>query len=149
MIGAIIVTHASVGNELIAAAEYLVGKMERIEAVSIEKEANSFEARKAIIKAMERVDHGEGILLLTDLSEGSPANIAISFWVQDKVEVITGVNLPMVLTLWNKRETHTLREVVRAIQLSGQRSINRSKTLMDVKSDRGKAVAGTKESSSQ
>ena len=149
MIGAIIVTHAFVGKELIAAAEYLVGKIRGIEVVSMDRQLNSFETRKKIIRAMEKVDQGEGLLLLTDLSEGSAANIAFSFLVQEKVEVITGVNLPMILTFWNKRETHTLREVVKAVQLSGLRSINRAKALMEIKSDRGRAISREREPSSQ
>ena len=148
MIGAIIITHASVGKELIAAAEYLVGRMEGIEAVSIEREANSFEARKLITRTMQKVDQGGGLILLTDHSEGSVAHITCSFWVQEKVEVITGVNLPMILTFWNKRASHTLREVVKAIQLSGQRSINRARVLLDVNRDKRKATARKKESSS-
>ena len=139
MIGAVIVTHALVGEELIAAAEYLVGKIDGIEAVSMDKQLNAFETRKTIIRAMEKVDQGDGILLLTDLSEGSAANIAFSFLVQEKVEVITGVNLPMILTFWNKRGTHTLREAVRAVQLSGRRSIARAKVLTEIKSDRGRS----------
>lgn len=149
MIGAIIVTHALVGKELIAAAEYLVGRIGGIEAVSMESQLNAFETRKTIIRAMEKVDQGEGILLLTDLSEGPSANIAFSFLVQEKVEVITGVNLPMVLTFWNKRESHTLREVVRAVQLSGLRSINRAKALMEIIGDRGRATSRERELSSQ
>jgi PTS system mannose-specific IIA component len=141
VIGAIIITHALVGKELIAAAEYLVGKIGGIEAVSMDSQLNAFETRKTIIRAMEKVDQGEGILLLTDFSEGSTTNIAFSFLVQEKVEVITGVNLPMVLTFWNKRETHTVREVAKAVQLSGLRSINRAKTLMEIKSDRGSAIS--------
>ena len=62
---------------------------------------------------MEKVDQGEGLLLLTDVSEGSAVNIAFSFLDQEKVEVITGVNLPMVLTFWNKREGHTLERLSR------------------------------------
>ena len=144
MIGAIIVTHALFGKELIAAAEYLVGKIEGIEAISMDSQLNAFETRKTIIRVMEKVDQGEGLLLLTDLAEGSAANIVFSFWVQEKVEVVTGVNLPMVLTFWNKRETHTFQEVAKAVQLSGQRSINRAKTLMEIKSDRGGATTREK-----
>lgn len=149
MIGAIIITHASMGKELIAAAEYLVGKIGGIEAISMDSQLNAFETRKKIIRAMEKVDQGEGLLLLTDFSEGSAANIAYSFLIQGKVEVITGVNLPMVLTFWNKRETHTLREVVKAVHLSGLRSISRAKALMEIKSDRGKSLLREKKLSSQ
>jgi PTS system mannose-specific IIA component len=149
VIGAIIVTHALFGKELIAAAEYLVGKIECIEAVSMNSQRNAFETRKTIIRAMEKVDQGEGLLLLTDFSEGSAANIAFSFLVQEKVEVITGVNLPMVLTFWNKRESHTFREVVKAVQLSGLRSIHRAKALMEIKSDKERVIARERELSSQ
>jgi PTS system mannose-specific IIA component len=149
VIGAIIITHALVGKELIAAAEYLVGKIGGIEAVSMDSQLNAFETRKKIIRAMEKVDQGEGILLLTDFSEGSAANIAFSFLVQEKVEVITGVNLPMVLTFWNKRETHTLREVAKAVQLSGLRSISRARTLMEIKGDGGRAISRERKLSSQ
>ena len=145
VIGAIIVAHALVGKGLIAAAEYLVGKIEGIEAISMDSQPNAFETRKTIITAMEKVDQGEGILLLTDFSEGSTANIAFSLLVQEKVEVITGVNLPMLLTFWNKRETHTLREVAKAVQLSGLRSINRAKTLMEIKSEASRPQSGASE----
>ena len=149
VIGAIIITHALVGKELIAAAEYLVGKIRGIEAVSMDRQLNAFETRKTIIRAMEKVDQGDGILLLTDHAEGSAANIALSFLIQEKVEVITGVNLPMVLTFWNKRETYTLREVAKAVQLSGLRSINQAKALMEIKSDRGRATARVRKLPSQ
>jgi len=141
VIGAIIVTHALVGKELIAAAEYLVGKIEGIEPVSMDSQPNAFETRKTIIGAMEKVDQGDGLLLLTDLSEGPAANIAFSFLIQGKVEVITGVNLPMILTFWSKRETHTLREAAKAVQLSGLRSVNRAKDLMETKSGRERTLS--------
>ena len=149
MVGAIIVTHASLGKELIAATEYIVGKVECIEAVSIQSESNSFEARKTIMEEMKKVNQGKGILLLTDLPGGSAGNIAFSFLTQEKVEVITGVNLPMVLTFRNKRETHTLQEVAEAVHLSGVRSINRAKTLTDIKSDGRRALSREKELSLQ
>jgi PTS system mannose-specific IIA component len=138
---AIIVTHALVGKELIAAAEYLVGKIEGIEAVSIKSEVNSFDTRKSIAQARKRVDRGDGLLLMTDLSEGLASSIAFSFLVQEKVEVITGVNLPMILTFWNKRQTHTLREIARAVQLSGVRSINRARALREGKKDRKRVIS--------
>ena len=149
MIGAIIVTHALVGKELITAAEYLVGKIRGIEAVSMDSQLNAVETKETIIRAMGKVNQGEGTLLLTDLSEGLAADIAFSFLVQEKVEVITGANLPMVLTFWNKRETHTLREVAKAVQLSGLRSISRARTLMEIKGDGGRAISRERKLSSQ
>ncbi len=133
MIGAVIVAHSSIGKELIAAAEYLVGKIEGITAVSINCETNAFDARKTISESMKQVDQGNGVLLMTDLFGGSPANIAFSFLNNEKVEVITGVNLPMVLTFWNKRANTTLQDIAKYIQLSGTRGIARARDLMEAK----------------
>ena len=149
MVGAVIIAHSSVGKGLLGTAEYIVGKIEGITSVSIVYETNVFEARKRISEAIKEVDEGDGILLLIDLFGGSPSNIAFSFLNNEKVEVITGVNLPMVLTFWNKREGHTLREVVKAVQLSGLRSINRAKTLMEIKSDKERVTSRERGLSSQ
>ena len=133
MVGAVIIAHSSIGKELIATAEYLVGKLEGITAVSIDVEENVFQARKAISQAIKLVDQGSGILLLTDLFGGSPSNIAFSFLNNEKVEVITGVNLPMILTFWNKRANTTLQEITKYLQLSGTRGIARARDLMEAK----------------
>jgi PTS system mannose-specific IIA component len=131
MIGAVIVAHSSIGKELIAAAEYMVGRIEGISSVSIHCEMNAFEARKVIAQAMKQVDRGNGILLLTDLFGGSPSNIALSFLNHEKVEVVTGLNLPMILTFWNKRANTTLQEIAKYIHLSGTRGIARARDLME------------------
>jgi len=140
MVGAVIIAHSSIGKELIATAEYLVGKLEGITAVSIDFEENVFEARKAISQAIKLVDQGSGILLLTDLFGGSPSNIAFSFLNKDTIEVVTGVNLPMVLTFWSKRPDNGLHDLANQIQLSGTRGIVRARDLMEAKGAFGRGA---------
>jgi len=141
MVGALIVAHSHIGKELIATAKYLVGKMDGIVAVSIDFKMNTFEAKKIISQAIRKIDQGEGVLILTDLFGGVPSNIAFSFLLdKEKIEVITGVNLPMILTFWNKRENIDLMELAKAVQLSGRRNIVVAKNLMETKSDFGRRI---------
>jgi PTS system mannose-specific IIA component len=133
MVGAVIIAHSFIGKELIATAEYIVGKIEGITAVSIDFKMNAFEARKTISEAIKQIDQGDGILIFTDLFGGSPSNIAFSFLNKEKTEVITGVNLPMILTFWNKRENTSLAELAKLVQLSGTRNIVMAKDLMEEK----------------
>jgi PTS system mannose-specific IIA component len=137
MVGAVIIAHSSIGKELIATAEYIVGKIEGITSVSIDCETNVFEARKKISESIKQLDQRDGILLLTDLFGGSPSNIAFSFLNNEKMEVITGVNLPMILTFWNKRTNSNLSEIAKYVQLSGMRSIAIARDLMETKSALG------------
>ena len=138
MVGAVIIAHSFIGKELIATAEYLVGPMNGIAAVSINCKMEAFEARQIISETMKQVDQGDGVLILTDLFGGSPSNLAFSFLNKEKVEVITGMNLPMILTFWNNRESMGLRELAKTVQLSGRRSIVRAKDLLDTKGDLGR-----------
>ena len=140
MVGAVIIAHSFIGKELIATAEYIVGKIEGITAVSIDCETNAFEARKAIARAIKEVDQGDGVLLLTDLFGGSPSNIAFSFLNNEKIEVVTGVNLPMILTFRNKREDKNPEELAKLVQLSGIRNIVMAKDLMEEKGTLGKRI---------
>jgi PTS system mannose-specific IIA component len=137
VVGAVIIAHSFIGKELIATAEYFVGPMNGIAAVSINCKMEAFEARQIISETMKQVDQGGGVLMLTDLFGGSPSNLAFSFLNKEKVEVITGINLPMILTFWNKRESMGLRELAKNVQLSGRRSIVRAKDLLDTKGDAG------------
>ena len=98
MVGAVVLTHSFVARELLSTAEYLLGKMDSIVAVCLDGKSDAVKAKKTIFKAIQSVDKGEGVLILTDLLGSSPSNLAFSFFDQAKIEVITGVNLPMVLT---------------------------------------------------
>jgi PTS system mannose-specific IIA component len=86
-----------------------------------------------IWRAVKEGDQGEGVLIMTDFSGGISYNMAFSFLKTDKVEVITGVNLPMILTFWNKRESRKMIELARDLQLSGTRSIAVARDLMEEK----------------
>ena len=123
MVGAVVLTHSFVGRELIATAEYLLGKMDGIVAVFLDGKSEAIQARKIISEAIQSVDEGEGVLILTDLFGGSPSNLAFSFLDQEKIEVITGLNLPMVLTFWNYRKGRDLVELAACVKLSGRRNI--------------------------
>ncbi len=129
MVGAIIVAHGHIGRELIETAKYLTGKTEGIGSISIDDKWNPFEAKKIISEAIKQVDQGDGVLIFTDLFGGSPSNIAFSFLNREKVDVITGVNLPMVLTFLNRREAGNLSELGELVRTSGVRSIIPARSL--------------------
>jgi PTS system mannose-specific IIA component len=133
VVGTVIIAHSFIGKELIATAEYLVGPMNGIAAVSIDCKMEAFEARQIISEAINQVDQGDGVLILTDLFGGSPSNLAFSFLNKEEVEVITGVNLPMILTFWNRRENMGLMGLAKTVQLSGMRSIVMAKNLLETK----------------
>jgi len=131
MVGTVVLTHSFVARELIATAEYLLGKMAGIVAVSLDGKSNAIQARKIISEAIQSVDEGEGVLILTDLFGGSPSNLAFSFLDQAKIEVITGVNLSMVLTFWNYRKGRDLVELSACVKLSGRRNILVARSLKE------------------
>jgi PTS system mannose-specific IIA component len=99
MIGVVVVTHGQLARELLHAAETIVGDLPRFTAVSIGWHDDTQDAREEIAQAIARVQQGEGVLVLTDMFGGTPANLAMSFLAADNVEVITGVNLPMLIKL--------------------------------------------------
>lgn len=99
MIGKLILTHGGLARELLAAAQVISGRVPAFEALSLDWSEGFEEARGKVSAAIERLDEGQGVLILTDMYGGTPCNIAMTFLVPGKVEVITGVNLPMVLRL--------------------------------------------------
>ena len=99
MIGVVVVTHGQLARELLHAAETIVGDLPRFTAVSIGWHDDTQDAREEIAQAIARVQQGDGVLVLTDMFGGTPANLAMSFLAADNVEVITGVNLPMLIKL--------------------------------------------------
>ena len=96
MVGVVVATHGGLADELLRTAEGIVGKLERCEAVSVGAGTSMDDARARLADAVNRVDEGEGVLVLTDMFGGTPANLALTF-LDEKVEVVTGVNLPMLL----------------------------------------------------
>ena len=123
MIGALVVTHGHLGQELVAAAEMIVGEISHIQAVSIGWHDDVNDAQKDIEKHITEVDSGSGVLLLTDMFGGTPSNIALSFHNPGAVDVVTGVNLPMIIKIANQKEGDTLESLARIVRDQGRSSI--------------------------
>ncbi len=123
MVGVVVVTHGQLATELVNAAETIVGDLPRFAAVSIGWHDAVELAREEIAQAVARVDSGTGVIVLTDMFGGTPSNLAITFLAEGRVEVVTGVNLPMLLKLASTREVADLREVARHIREDGRTGI--------------------------
>lgn len=122
MIGVVVATHGKLAEEMIRTAEAVVGDLRQVAPLSVV--ATSPDMRGDLRAAIERVDQGDGVLLLTDLLGGSPTNLCVSFLNDRKVEVVTGVNLPMLLKLQSLRATgKPIVEIARALVEAGQRAI--------------------------
>ncbi len=134
MIGMVLVTHGRLAAEFIAALEHVVGPQRNIAAVCIGPEDDMERRRQDILRSVEEVNTGDGVVLLTDMFGGTPSNLAISIMDKAKVEVIAGVNLPMLIKLASLRESESLAEAVRGAQEAGRKYINvASQLLADVK----------------
>src|SRR5215831_16870329 len=123
MIGVVVVTHGQLATELVNAAETIVGDLPRFTAVSIGWHDDVNDAREEIAQAIERVRGDEGVLVLTDMFGGTPSNVGMTFLEKDRVEVITGVNLPMVIKLANLRQSPDLLTVARQMRDDGRNAI--------------------------
>ncbi len=132
MIGLVFVTHGRLAEEFVAATEHVVGRQERIRAICIGADDDMERRRKEIIEAINAVDDGDGVILLTDMFGGTPSNLAIS--VMDdraKIEVIAGMNLPMLIKLASVRKEETLERAVLSAQEAGRKYINVASSLLN------------------
>jgi PTS system mannose-specific IIA component len=123
-IGLVIVTHGRLGDELAAAMEHVVGPQAGLRAVRIDPSDDIEARRRDIMAAVEAVDEGCGVILLTDMFGGTPSNLAISVMQKDRVEVIAGVNLPMLIKLASVRKLERLEQAVLSAQESGRKYIS-------------------------
>lgn len=123
MIGLVLVTHGRLAEEFVVAMEHVVGKQERIATICIGPEDDMESRRADIAKAIEDVDGGRGVIVLTDLFGGTPSNLAISLMQAGKVEVIAGINLPMLIRLGGARKTMKVTEAVAAAREAGKKYI--------------------------
>jgi PTS system mannose-specific IIA component len=123
MIGVVVVTHGQLATELLNAAETIVGDLPRFAAVSIGWHDDTEDARGEIQQALARVEEGAGVLILTDMFGGTASNLAMSFLSPGKVEVITGVNLPMLIKLANLPEQSDLLVAARDMREHGRNAI--------------------------
>lgn len=123
VIGVVVVTHGQLANELVNAAETIVGDLPTFTAVSIGWHEDAKDARDEIASAIARVQGSEGVLIATDMFGGTPANLGITFLEPKKVEVVTGVNLPMLIKAANLREQRDITEVARTLREHGRNAI--------------------------
>ncbi|MCS6884024.1 MAG: hypothetical protein RMM17_10875 [Acidobacteriota bacterium] len=123
VIGAVIVSHGKLAVELLSSAETIVGKIDHMRAVSIGWYDDVDMARKQIADAIVSVDDGQGVLILTDMFGGTPTNLAMTFLDTHKVEVLTGVNLAMVIRVANQKPGETLKLLAKKTKEQGQNSI--------------------------
>jgi PTS system mannose-specific IIA component len=133
MIGVLITTHGNLGSELIKAAELIRGSLKGILHVSVDQTKGVEDLKKEISAAIKKLDQGRGVLILTDLFGGTPSNISLSFLKEGKVEVITGVNLPMLLKLPDIREGMSLKEFALYIKDYGIKNISLASEILSKK----------------
>src|SRR5271154_1180446 len=130
MIGMVLVTHGNLAQEFISALEHVVGPQQRIGAVCIGPDDDMEKRREDILRTVAEVDDGSGVVLLTDMFGGTPSNLAISIMDKAKIEVIAGINLPMLIKLASLRQTESLAEAVRGAQEAGRKYINVASQLL-------------------
>jgi len=130
MVGLLIITHCRLGQELLEAAEFILGSLEDVDYVLIDTSKDSDTVRGFIEEKIQSLDQGNGVLVLTDMFGGTPSNLALSFLQQDKVEVVTGVNLPMVIAVAQNREQNDLAQIADIAKNAGCRSISLASELL-------------------
>lgn len=130
MIGMVLVTHGRLAAEFIAALEHVVGPQKQISAICIGPDDDMERRRQDIIDAIRNVDSGQGVVILTDMFGGTPSNLAISVMERSKVEVIAGINLPMLIKLASNRQTEPLTNAVISAQEAGRKYINVASQLL-------------------
>lgn len=130
MIGMVLVTHGRLADEFVAALEHVVGPQKNVATICIGPD-DDMEARRAdIIAATKEVDEGAGVILLTDMFGGTPSNLAISVLENGKVEVVAGINLPLLIKIASERQKDDLAGAVAAAQEAGRKYINVASALL-------------------
>jgi mannose PTS system EIIA component len=130
MIGMVLVTHGRLAEELISALEHVVGQQSKIEAICIGPDDDMEKRRADILESVAQTDDGDGVVLLTDMFGGTPSNLAISIMDKANVEVLAGVNLPMLIKLASVRETESFAEAILSAQEAGRKYINIASQLL-------------------
>ena len=131
MVGILVITHQRLAEEFIATAELIVGKIETCVGLSLDPGLPVDDLRQQINQAMDEVNDGDGVIVLTDMFGGTPSNLSLSFLNTEGIEVVTGVNLPMLLKLAQSREGHEVGELARIIKDYGRRSISLASEILN------------------
>ncbi len=124
MIGIVLVSHANIAKEMLDVIQHIVGPQEKIIAISIFPDDDVEKKRTDILEAVKKVDAGKGVIVLTDMFGGTPSNLAISVMENEKIEVVAGVNLPMLIKMMSMREKKNIKELIKISQESGRKYIN-------------------------
>ncbi len=130
MIGLVLVTHGNLALEFISAMQHVVGKQENVEAVCIGPEDDMEMRRAEIMEKVSKVDSGKGVVLLTDMFGGTPSNLAISIMDRANVEILAGMNLPMLIKIASLRKDKSMKETVEGAQEAGKKYINIASQLL-------------------
>ena len=124
MIGILVITHAKLGRELVNAAEFILGKIENTETFSVEGNPELEHLRRTLEASLERLNKGDGVIILTDMFGGTPNNISLAFLDAGKVEVVTGVNLPMLIKAATARARNDLTTLAKVVGQTGRGAIS-------------------------
>jgi mannose PTS system EIIA component len=133
MIGLVLVTHGHLAEEFRKAVEHVVGPQQNFDTVSIGADDDMEQRRKDIVDAVARTDTGNGVVVLTDMFGGTPSNLAISVMESGRVEVIAGVNLPMLIKLSSVRKDNNMAAALEEAQAAGRKYINVASQLLSGK----------------
>lgn len=123
MIGVLITTHGNLGSEFMKVAQMIKGQLKNVMHIPMDQTQSVEELKKDITSAVKKLDQGKGVLILTDLFGGTPSNLSLSLLKPGKVEVVTGVNLPMLLKLTDIRETMNLQDFAEHVKDYGRKNI--------------------------
>jgi PTS system mannose-specific IIA component len=133
MIGGIIVSHGKLGEELLNSLTIILGEAPNIEAISIGWYDDVDESKKRINQSLKRVNQKSGVVIFTDMFGGTPSNLSYSFLRENQVEIITGVNLPMLIKFVSLQRSDNLKEVARKVVEQGKKNIHLASALLDAK----------------
>lgn len=131
MIGLLIVTHCDLGKELLNAAEFILGKIEAVDTIAITETSGTDLLRKKIEAKVGALDKGDGVLILTDMFGGTPSNLGLSFLKEGKIEVLTGVNLPMIIAIVQNRPNFKVTALAEKAQEAGKMGISLASKLLE------------------
>ena len=130
LVGALVVTHGHLGQELLSAAQAIVGEISHMAAVSIGWNDDVNESKKKIEQGVSEVDQGKGVIILTDMFGGTPSNLSLPLLKKNELEIVTGVNLPLVIKLANQSGADSLSELVSKVKKQGQSHISIASELL-------------------
>lgn len=130
MIGLVLVTHGNLAKEFVSAMQHVVGPQEQVETVCIGPDDDMEMRRSEILTKVNETNSGEGVVLLTDMFGGTPSNLAISMMDRANVEILAGINLPMLIKIASLRKDHSMKDTIEGAQDAGKKYINIASQLL-------------------